>query len=125
MDDNVLFLEAARVLLEREGLRVVGVATTSAEALQRAEELHPEVILIDIALRDESGFDFARRLGERCRDAGPVMIVTSTHSADDFADLIAESPAVGFLPKPELSAQAIQRIIDGHAPEEPPDASAR
>jgi PleD family two-component response regulator len=39
VDDNRLFLEAARALLEREGLRVVGVAATSTEALQRAEEL--------------------------------------------------------------------------------------
>ncbi len=44
VDDNWLFLEAARDRLEREGLRVVGVAATSAEALRRAEELQPEVV---------------------------------------------------------------------------------
>jgi AmiR/NasT family two-component response regulator len=44
MDDNWLFLEAARDRLEREGLRVVGLAATSAEALRRAVELRPEVV---------------------------------------------------------------------------------
>jgi len=43
VDDNGSFLDAARVLLEREGLSVVGVASTGAEALRRAEELSPDV----------------------------------------------------------------------------------
>jgi hypothetical protein len=40
-----------------------------------------------------------------------TTIVTSTHSAADYADLIFESPAAGFLPKEELSATAIRRIL--------------
>jgi DNA-binding NarL/FixJ family response regulator len=111
VDDNRLFLEAARGLLEREGLRVVGVAATSAEALQRAEELQPEVVLVDIRLGGESGFDLARRLAEQQRE-GPAVILISTYSEADFVDLIDESPARGFLPKPGLSADAIRRIVD-------------
>jgi len=116
VDDNRLFLDAARGLLERQGLRVVGVAATSAEALRRAEELRPEVVLVDITLGGESGFDLARRLAEHHQGAGPVVILISTHAEADFADLIAESPAAGFVPKPELSADAIRRIVDGRAP---------
>jgi DNA-binding NarL/FixJ family response regulator len=116
VDDNQPFLEATRVLLEREGLRVIGVAATSAEALRRAEELRPEVILVDITLGGESGFDLARRLAGHSRDVGPTVILISTHAEEDFADLIAESPAAGFVPKPELSADAILRILDGRAP---------
>jgi DNA-binding NarL/FixJ family response regulator len=119
VDDNRLFLEAARGLLAREGLRVVGVAATSAEALQRVEELQPEVVLVDIRLGGESGFDLARRLADH-HEGGPAVILISTHSEADFADLIAESPARGFLPKPELSAEAIRRIVDGRAPGGPP-----
>ena len=62
VDDNLLFLEAARDRLEQGGLRVVGVAATSAEALRRAEELRPEVVLVDVMLGTESGFEVARRL---------------------------------------------------------------
>lgn len=125
VDDNRFFLEAARALLEREGLCVVGVAPTSAEALQRAEELRPQVVLVDITLGGESGFDLARRLAEQSEGGGPVVILISTHAEADFADLIAESPAVGFVPKPELSADAIQRIVDGLAPGDPPGARVR
>jgi len=121
VDDNRSFLEAARDLLEREGLRVVGVAATSAEALQQAEELQPEVVLVDIRLGGESGFDLARRLAEQQRE-GPPVILISTYSEADFLDLIAESPARGFLPKPGLSADAIRRIVDDHPSGGPLDA---
>jgi DNA-binding response OmpR family regulator len=59
VDDSWLFLAAARDRLEREGLRVVGVVTTSAEALRRAEELRPEAVLVDVMLGGESGFELA------------------------------------------------------------------
>jgi DNA-binding NarL/FixJ family response regulator len=114
VDDNSLFLDAARGLLEREGMRVVGVASTSAEALRHAEELRPEVVLVDIMLGPESGFELARRLAESdC--GGPAVILISTHSEADFADLIAESPSAGFLSKSELSADGIRRIVNGGA----------
>jgi DNA-binding NarL/FixJ family response regulator len=124
VDDSWLFLEAARDRLEREGLRVVGVAVTSAEALRRAAELRPEVVLVDVMLGGESGFELARRLAAD-RDGGPAVILISTCLAADFAGPIAESPAAGFLPKRELSADAIRRIVDGRGPGGPPGASER
>jgi DNA-binding NarL/FixJ family response regulator len=117
-----VFLEAARVLLEREGLRVVGVAATSDEALRQAEELRPDVVLVDVMLGDESGLDLARRLDGHNEGADLAVILMSTYSEADFADLIAESPAAGFLPKPELSAGALRQIVDGCAPGGEPGA---
>jgi DNA-binding NarL/FixJ family response regulator len=125
VDDNWLFVEAARDRLEREGLRVVGVATTSAEALRRAEEVRPEVVLVDVMLGGESGFELARRLAAQYRDGAPAVILISTYSAADFAAPIAESPAAGFLPKRDLSADAIRRIVGGRGPGGPPGAPAR
>jgi DNA-binding NarL/FixJ family response regulator len=113
VDDSEPFLNVARVLLEREGLSVVGVASTAADAFARAEELRPDAVLIDITLAEESGFELARRLVARDHSGGPAVILISTHAREDFADLIAESPASGFLPKSELSADAIRRILDG------------
>jgi DNA-binding NarL/FixJ family response regulator len=110
VDDDVSFLDAARTLLERDGVTVVGVATSSAEAVQFARETRPDVVLIDIRLGEESGFGAARRLA-RCGQS-TALIMISTHAAEDYADLIAESLAVGFLPKAELSAVAIRRILD-------------
>jgi DNA-binding NarL/FixJ family response regulator len=112
VDDSRSFLEAARLLLEREGLTIAGVASSCSEALQEARALRPDVVLLDISLGQESGFDVARRLAQDSRAGGMTVILISTHSEADFADLIAESPAAGFLPKSELSASAILRILE-------------
>ena len=112
VDDNVSFLGAAQVLLEREGLSVVGVASTTAEALEQTADLRPDVVLVDIMLGRESGFALARRLVEDDGSGESAVILISTHSQADFAELIAESPAAGFLPKSELSATAIRRTLD-------------
>jgi DNA-binding NarL/FixJ family response regulator len=114
VDDNRSFLNAASSLLEREGLTVVGVASSVAEALWRAQELGPDVVLVDVTLGAESGFDLARRLGES-DSGGPSIVLISTHAEADFADLIEETPAAGFVSKSELSARAIRRLVGGSA----------
>ncbi|MCU1659376.1 MAG: putative transcriptional regulator [Pseudonocardiales bacterium] len=112
VDDNASFLDAARVLLERQGLSVVGVASTTSEALHQAGELRPDVVLVDIMLGRECGFDAAQQLVDQGR--GPAILI-STHAECDLADLIAESPATGFLAKSDLSAAEIRRILDGRS----------
>ncbi len=112
VDDNESFLDAARALLQREGMDVVGVASTTAQALGLAAELRPDVVLVDINLGGESGFALARRLDQDEQHAS-TSILMSTYSEADFEELLAESPAVGFLAKPELSAAAILRILNG------------
>jgi CheY-like chemotaxis protein len=114
VDDNASFLEVVRVLLERDGLSVAGVASTYADALDLIETLRPDVVLVDIFLGEESGLELARHLaedGDGTDDAATVILI-STHGEADLADLIAASPAAGFLSKTELSAKAIRRIVD-------------
>ena len=103
VDDNGAFLYAARRLLAREGLQVVGIAATGDDALRRLDKLRPDVVLVDVELAGESGFDVARRLVDT-RD-GPPVILVSTHAEEDLAELVDESPAIGFLPKASLSAR--------------------
>jgi DNA-binding NarL/FixJ family response regulator len=110
VDDNASFLEASRRTLERQGITVTGVARTITEALQRAEELEPDLILVDIDLGGQSGFELIRRLTDAAGAAVKVIMI-STHREDDFADLVSESPAVGFLSKSELSARAIEELL--------------
>jgi CheY-like chemotaxis protein len=111
VDDYSPFLDAASGLLEDQGARVVGVARSGAEALRRAEELRPEVILVDINLGAESGFEVAEQL-HRDGPSAPVILI-STHAEQDFADMIAASPAVGFLCKSVLSTGAVRDLLGG------------
>src|SRR5437764_9783849 len=80
VEDSHRFLDAARGLLERQGVMVVGVASSAAEAVERATELRPDVALLDIDLGGESGFDVARRLSRDACLAGTRMILISTHA---------------------------------------------
>jgi DNA-binding NarL/FixJ family response regulator len=109
VDDSIRFLEAARSLLERDGIPVVGVALSGTEALARAAELAPDVVLVDLDLDGESGFDVATELA---RHGSSVVILISTHALEDFEELVAGSAARGFLPKSALSARAIRELLD-------------
>jgi two-component system, NarL family, nitrate/nitrite response regulator NarL len=113
VDDSVPFLEVARQLLARDGFEVLGTATTSAEALAQAEALRPQVALVDVNLAGESGFDVARRLVRTDHAAPPSVVLTSTHSEAEYADLIAQSPAAGFVAKERLSGAAIRLALSG------------
>jgi len=114
VDDSANFRDAARSMLELAGIAVVGVATTAAEALIRYRELRPNVTLVDVDLGADSGFDLVRRLHEEDSPA-PSVILISTHSEHDFADMIADSPALGFLPKFALSPAAIRELVGDRA----------
>ena len=111
VDDSAAFVDAARGLLERQGITVVGVASTSAEALRYFDELRPDVTLVDVDLGGESGFELAEQLQ---RPGGPTsspVILISTHAAQDFVDMIETSPAVGFLSKSALTCGAILDLV--------------
>src|SRR3954451_4481914 len=112
VDDNLGFLRAARLLLEQEGLQVVGVATSGDEALRAVAELRPDVTLLDIDLGGESGFDVARRLADDGDSRPGQLILISTHSEEELVDLIEEGPAIGFLGKPTLSATTIKSLLE-------------
>jgi DNA-binding NarL/FixJ family response regulator len=113
VDDNEAFLEAASALLEREGMTIAGIASNAAGALRQARALRPDVILVDVGLGDESGFDLARQLAQDSQRV-PVILI-SARSEADYAEPITDSPAAGFLPKLQLSARGIRRIV-AHMP---------
>jgi DNA-binding NarL/FixJ family response regulator len=123
VDDSRRFLEVARGLLESQGMAVVGVASTGVEALRQVEELRPDVTLVDLDLGGESGFEVARRLEHDTGQPAPRMILISTHDEQDYADLIAASPALGFLAKSALSAAAIRTLLNGELDHELPGAA--
>ena len=110
VDDNPAFVHAAAHFLGHQGIDIVGVAFTIGEALSCVRRLRPDVTIADIHLGDESGFELAERL---CSEpTSPAVILTSTHSELEFADMIAASQALGFVPKVDLSADSVRRLLD-------------
>jgi CheY-like chemotaxis protein len=115
VDDNEAFLEMASLLLEREGLTIVGVASDIAGGLRQVRALRPDLVLVDIGLGNESGFDLARLLAQDGQGCGAEVILISTGAEADYRELIDDSPAAGFLAKSELSVRGISQLL-GHTP---------
>lgn len=118
VDDNTAFVEAACTLLEREGMHVVAVASTSTVALRHARELQPDITLVDVDLGGESGLDLVTRLVRVVNDVAGRVVLISADPRTDLQELIDASPAVGFLPKSQLSGRAIRRLL-GDGPGQP------
>jgi DNA-binding response OmpR family regulator len=109
IDDNTPFRAAARQLLERAGFVVVAEAGDGAAGLREAKEHRPDLAVVDVQLPDSDGFDVAERL---CRlEVAPRVILVSSLDGADFGALVAGSPALGFIPKAELSASAIEALL--------------
>jgi DNA-binding NarL/FixJ family response regulator len=110
VDDHASFRSSARLLLEAEGYDVVGEAETGTEGLAAANRLKPDVILLDVQLPDIDGFDVAARLATG--ENQPRVVITSSRDASDFGPLIQRSGALGFVPKNELSGEALAALLD-------------
>jgi DNA-binding NarL/FixJ family response regulator len=109
VDDNEPYLSRARSLLEDEGMDVVGVASNTRDALELNSQLEPEIVLVDIDLGEENGLDLARLLADE--PIRPKVILISAYPERDFRELIEESPAIGFVPKANLSQYAIEALL--------------
>jgi CheY-like chemotaxis protein len=110
VDDSPDFLSAARHLLEREGIVVVGGVSNPDEAVARVRDLEPDVALVDIEIKGASGFDVVEGIAALGEHAPPVILV-SAYAAADYAELVEES-AVGFISKAALSAAAIAELLE-------------
>jgi DNA-binding NarL/FixJ family response regulator len=76
------------------------------------------VTLVDIDLGGESGFDVVRALADD--EARPIVLI-STYAEQDFSELVATSPAAGFVSKSDLSRAAIESVLS-RLPRLPPAA---
>jgi DNA-binding NarL/FixJ family response regulator len=122
VDDSCCFVEAALPMLERGGITVVGAAFTVDEALRRVDELRPDVVLPNIGLGNEMGFEVASRLADRAEQAPsdfrcPKIILMSAFPRNDYKGLIEDqieaNQVVGFVAKAALSARALHDLLRG------------
>jgi len=113
VDDHPLFRATARVLLESAGYDVVGEAADGAQAVSAADELHPDLVVLDVQLPDMTGFDVSRLLA-RAGFTGRVVLVSS-RAAAEYGELVGDSGALGFIAKDELSGARLAEVLEGGA----------
>ena len=106
VDDSDEFLASASRLLEAQGMEVVACATSSEQARQLAEDLAPDVVLVDVELGEEDGVELAQELKARTPSTRAILI-----SAHDREELGLLTNGVEFLPKSSLGAAAIEKLL--------------
>ena len=111
VDDHAGFRSRARLLLEAEGFEVVGEAGDGERAVSAAARLRPDIVLLDVQLPDTDGFDVAARITGGNGGRGPAVVLISSRDWSDSPELIARSGAVGFLPKDQLSGDAVVELV--------------
>ena len=109
VDDHAGFRSQARRLLTAAGFKVIGEAENGASAVESARRLRPGVVLLDVQLPDFDGFEVARRLADSGVDAATVLI--STRDGNAYSRRLAASPALGFIPKSELSGASLAELV--------------
>jgi DNA-binding NarL/FixJ family response regulator len=107
VDDHASFRGSARTLLRSEGYDVVGEAETGTEAVRLAEELKPDLVLLDVQLPDLDGFEVTALLLEL--DEPPEVVLTS--SRDDYAAAVVGTGALGFVAKDALSGKTLDALL--------------
>ena len=109
VDDDAGYRVSVRRLLELEGYTVVGEAADGFSALARVRDAQPAVALVDVHLPDIDGMELATRL--TALPNGPLVILMSSYDSSDLAPYISHCGACGFVPKDELSREAIEGLL--------------
>jgi DNA-binding NarL/FixJ family response regulator len=112
VDDHAPFRALARLLLAAEGFDVVGEADDGPAALAAARRLLPDVVLLDVQLREGSGGDgFGVAEALTAHEKAPTVVLVSSRSRTDYGHRVACSAAHGFIPKAELSGAELRSVL--------------
>jgi DNA-binding NarL/FixJ family response regulator len=109
VDDHAGFRESASALLEAEGFDVVGEASDGPAAIVETERLRPQVVLLDIRLPGQDGFEVARLLA--ASPEPPVVVLISSREAATYGARLEGAPVRGFIAKRELSGESLAALV--------------
>ena len=110
VDDHPGYRAAARTVLETDGFEVVGETATGLEAVSEAARLRPQIVLLDIGLPDIDGVEVAHRITAAAGAEAPAVVLISSRDGEGCAAVFAQCGARGFIPKAELSGDAITAL---------------
>ena len=113
VDDRAAFHRAARAVIEAtSGFALVGDARSGAEALGRADQLRPDLVLMDVYMPEMDGFEAARRLTEAHPEC--VVVLISLEDTEDLPALVASSGAVALVRKQDLKPSTLRHLWATH-----------
>jgi pilus assembly protein CpaE len=111
VDDQAPFRLAARAVLRRTaGFELVGEAGNGLEAITLAEDVHPDLVLMDINMPEMGGIEATRQIMAELPET--VVILCSTYGVSDLPPEAATSGARAYVHKEQLDATTIKRLWD-------------
>jgi DNA-binding NarL/FixJ family response regulator len=109
VDDNLDFLRStARFLSTTEDVEVIGCASSSRDALEQVGRLHPDLVLIDVAMPDLNGIEATRRM--KAGPFAPLVVVTTLYEESRYRVKAKSAGADAVVAKPELGSRLLPII---------------
>lgn len=112
VDDHDGYRSFVASMLDGEQFSVSGTADDGEAALDAVDRLRPDLVLLDVQLPGIDGFEVAAQIATR--PDPPLVVLTSTRDAEDFGTRLADAPILGFVPKHEMSVDALARLVEAH-----------
>src|SRR5271167_3731062 len=116
-DDHDLMRRGVRTLLEpHPGWEICGEATTGREAVAKAEELKPNIVILDISMPDLNGVDAAKRIKKASPDT--EVLIFSAHYSDQLIRDILEAGVRGYIVKSDSDRDLVIAVetLASHKP---------
>ncbi|MBV8735260.1 MAG: response regulator transcription factor [Solirubrobacterales bacterium] len=113
VDDQAAFRRVARAVIDATpGFNPVGEAASGDEALAFAEQLHPDLVLMDVQMPGMNGFEVARQL--RRSHPESVVVLISLDDIEGFEPAVASCGASAFVLKQDLAPRTLRRLWTTH-----------
>ena len=113
VDDHVLVRQAIKILLEREKFEILGEASDGLEAISLAQQLHPDIVVLDLAMPNLNGISAVAEI----RKASPAtkVILLTMHTEEHYILEALRAGVKGCVWKSQAPEQLLQAIREVHA----------
>jgi len=115
VDDHPVFRKGLAQLIDEEAdLHVIGEAESVTQAIQLIQKGVPDLVIVDITLKDKSGIDLIEYLKEHFPHL-PILVI-SMHDESIYAERVLRAGALGYITKQEMTGNvvvAVRQVIAG------------
>ena len=110
VDDHLMFRQGLKTLLEREGLDVIGEASDGREAIRLAQQLNPDVAVLDLVMPLLNGVDAAREITKVSRKTKPILL--TMHTEDRYVIEALKAGITGYVLKTQAASDLVTAISE-------------